>query len=201
MSSDAANNLHLIVGLGNPGPKYAATRHNIGYFVLELLAARARTSFKRHPRANAVVAETRLPALGHPTGLRVVLARSLTYMNTLGGPVAGLAKYYGIGPEQVVAVHDDVDLPFETVRLKKGGGEGGHNGLRDITRALGTKDYLRVRMGVGRPPGNQDTADFVLSRFSGAEVPLLPAFIDSGADAVTMLLSEGLLATQQRFHS
>ena len=193
--------LHLVVGLGNPGAKYAATRHNIGQLVLDLLAARAGEKFRRPARINADMAEARLPAAGHPTGVRAILAKPLTFMNVSGAPVAGLVKYYGIAPEHVVVVHDDVDLPFDTVRLKLGGGEGGHNGLRDISRALGTRDYLRVRLGVGRPMGRQDTADYVLSRFSSSEVAILPALIDDGADAVVQVLTEGLLATQGRFHA
>jgi peptidyl-tRNA hydrolase, PTH1 family len=197
-----SNDLHLIVGLGNPGAQYAATRHNIGQFVLDLLAARCGEAFKEHPRANAAVAEVRLPSSGGGIpGARVVLAKPLTFMNTSGGPVATLAKYYDLAPEQVIAVHDDVDLPFDTVKLKLGGGEGGHNGLRSISQSLGTRDYLRVRMGVGRPPGRQDTADFVLSRFNTTEVAAMPIFIDDGADAVSMLVTNGLLETQQKFHS
>ena len=197
-----SNDLHLIVGLGNPGTQYAATRHNIGQFVLDLLAARCGATFKKHPRANAAVAEVRLPSVGGGVpGPRVVLAKPLTFMNTSGGPVATLAKYYDLEPEQVIAVHDDVDLPFDTVKLKLGGGEGGHNGLRSISQSLGTRDYLRVRMGVGRPPGRQDTADFVLSRFNPTEFAAMPIFIDDGADAVSMLITNGLLEAQQKFHS
>ena len=194
---------HLIVGLGNPGPQYAATRHNIGQLVTELLAARCGTSMptRKHARANAAVAETRLPAAGGVPGPRVVIAQPWTFMNVSGGPVAALTRYYGLEPSQVIVAHDDVDLPFGAVRLKLGGGEGGHNGLRDISRALGTRGYYRVRLGVGRPPGGQDTADFVLSRFTKAEVEWLPAFIDDGADATTMLITDGLLAAQQRFHA
>jgi len=196
------SDLHLVVGLGNPGPQYAGTRHNIGQLALDLLAARCGVQFKRHPRANAMVAEARLPSSGGGVpGPRVVLAKPLTYMNQSGGPTSALANYYAIEPERVIAVHDDVDLPFDTVKLKLGGGEGGHNGLRSITQSLGTKNYLRVRMGVGRPPGRQDTADFVLSRFNNTEVAALPIFLDDAADATTMLITEGLLPTQQKFHT
>jgi len=198
MSAD----LHLIVGLGNPGQQYAATRHNIGWFVLDLLAARCGASFRRHPRGSVEVAETRLPSAGGGRpGPRVVLAKPLTYMNASGGAVTTLTKYYNMDPEQIIAVHDDVDLPFDTVRVKLGGGEGGHNGLRSISQSLGTKDYYRVRLGVGRPPGRQDTADFVLSRFTSTEVTDLPMFIDDAADAAGMLITAGLLETQQRFHA
>ncbi|GAB6939248.1 aminoacyl-tRNA hydrolase [Isoptericola variabilis] len=192
----------LVVGLGNPGPKYAGNRHNVGQMVLDLLAERTGARFSRHARAQAVVAETRLGVLpGGRPGPRVVLAKPTTYMNTSGGPVAGLAKYYGVDPAQVVVVHDEVDIPFDTIKLKSGGGEGGHNGLRDITKALGTKDYVRVRVGVGRPPGRMDTADHVLKDFSATERKDLPILVDDAADAVEMVLVDGLLAAQGKFHT
>jgi len=188
---------YLVVGLGNPGARYAANRHNLGQIVLDMVAARAGASFKRHPRAQAAVAEVRFGPL---PGVPAVLAKPATYMNLSGGPVATLARYYQIPPERIVAVHDDVDLPYGAIKLKLGGGEGGHNGLRDITKALGTKDYLRVRLGVGRPPGRQDTADYVLRDFSGPERADLPVFVAEGADAVAMLLTNGVLAAQQYYH-
>ncbi|MFD6134237.1 aminoacyl-tRNA hydrolase [Isoptericola sp. NPDC056618] len=192
----------LVVGLGNPGPKYAGNRHNVGQMVLDLLAERTGARFSRHARAQAAVAETRLGVLpGGRPGPRVVLAKPSTYMNTSGGPVAGLVKYYGVDPAQVVVVHDEVDIPFDTIKLKSGGGEGGHNGLRDITKALGTKDYVRVRVGVGRPPGRTDTADHVLKDFSATERKDLPILVDDAADAVEMVLAEGLLAAQGKFHT
>ncbi|MEU2201904.1 aminoacyl-tRNA hydrolase [Isoptericola sp. NPDC019482] len=192
----------LVVGLGNPGPKYAGNRHNVGQMVLDLLAERTGARFSRHARAQAAVAETRLGVLpGGRPGPRVVLAKPSTYMNTSGGPVAGLVKYYGVDPAQVVVVHDEVDIPFDTIKLKSGGGEGGHNGLRDITKALGTKDYVRVRVGVGRPPGRTDTADHVLKDFSATERKDLPILVDDAADAVEMVLVDGLLAAQGKFHT
>lgn len=192
----------LVVGLGNPGPKYAGNRHNVGQMVLDQLAERTGARFSRHARAQAAVAETRLGVLpGGRPGPRVVLAKPTTYMNTSGGPVAGLVKYYGVDPAQVVVVHDEVDIPFDTIKLKSGGGEGGHNGLRDITKALGTKDYVRVRVGVGRPPGRMDTADHVLKDFSATERKDLPILVDDAADAVEMVLVEGLLAAQGKFHT
>ncbi|MCK9794817.1 aminoacyl-tRNA hydrolase [Isoptericola sp. 4D.3] len=192
----------LVIGLGNPGPKYAGNRHNVGQMVLDLLAERTGARFSRHARAQAVVAETRLGVLpGGRPGPRVVLAKPTTYMNTSGGPVAGLVKYYGVDPAQLVVVHDEVDIPFDTIKLKTGGGEGGHNGLRDISKALGTKDYVRVRVGVGRPPGRTDTADHVLKDFSATERKDLPILVDDAADAVEMVLVEGLLAAQGKFHS
>jgi peptidyl-tRNA hydrolase, PTH1 family len=185
----------LVVGLGNPGPDYAETRHNVGFRVVELLAARAGGGrFSRH-RTNSDVLEARL------AGRRVVLAKPRTYMNVYGGPVAGLAKYFSVPIEDLVVVHDDLDLGFGVVRLKRGGGEGGHNGLRSISSALATKDYLRVRFGIGRPPGRQDPADFVLKRFSGAEKKELEFAVDLAADAAEALLSDGLEPAQNKFHA
>ena len=186
----------LIVGLGNPGPTYAKTRHNIGQMVLDELAKEVGGSFKKHSKASAVVAEGHL-GFGGP---KVILMKSLGYMNTSGGPVSAIAKFYGIDPDHIIVVHDELDIPFDTIKLKIGGGEGGHNGLRDITKALGTKDYYRVRTGIGRPPGRMDTADFVLKPFSSTEAKDLPFLISNAADATMMLVKEGLLATQQRYH-
>lgn len=186
----------LIVGLGNPGPEYEKTRHNIGQMVLDELAKEVGGSFKKHSKASAVVVEGRL-GFGGP---KVILMKSLGYMNTSGGPVSAVAKFYGIDPHHIIVVHDELDIPFDTIKLKIGGGEGGHNGLRDITKALGTKDYYRVRTGIGRPPGRMDTADFVLKPFSSTEAKDLPFLISNAADATMMLVKEGLLATQQRYH-
>lgn len=184
-----------MVGLGNPGPDYAETRHNVGHRVVDLLAARAGGGrFGKH-RSNADVLET------HLAGRRVVLAKPRTYMNVSGGPVAGLLKYYSVAPADLVVVHDDLDLGFGVIRLKAGGGEGGHNGLRSISSAIGTRDYLRVRFGIGRPPGRQDPADFVLKRFSGAERTELEFAVDLAADATEALLADGLEPTQNRFHA
>ncbi|GAB5076920.1 aminoacyl-tRNA hydrolase [Arthrobacter sp. AD-310] len=185
----------LIVGLGNPGAQYQGNRHNVGQMVLGELAGRMGAGFKTH-KARAQVVEGRL-GIGGP---RVVLAKPMTYMNVSGGPVVGLANFYGIAPDHVVAVHDEIDIPFNTVKLKIGGGEGGHNGLRDISKALATKDYLRVRVGVGRPPGRMDTADYVLRDFGTAELKELPFLLDEAADAVEVLLRDGLTAAQQKFH-
>lgn len=187
----------LIVGLGNPGPEYAATRHNIGQMVLDELANTVGGNFKKHSKARAQVLEGRL-GVG---GVKVVLAKPLTYMNVSGGPVSALAQFYGIDPEKIIVVHDELDIPFDSIKLKIGGGEGGHNGLRDISKALGTKNYYRVRTGIGRPPGQMQTADFVLKPFTTAEKKDLPFLISNAADATEMLIKKGLLATQQSFHS
>jgi PTH1 family peptidyl-tRNA hydrolase len=186
----------LIVGLGNPGPGYAGNRHNVGAMVLDELATRAgiRLSPGKGARSRALAGEGRL------AGRRVVLARPLTYMNESGGPVRGLLDYHRLPAEDLVVVHDELDIPFSAVRLKRGGGEGGHNGLRSITRSTGTKDYLRVRVGIGRPPGRQDAADFVLKDFSGTERKELELLIAEAADAAEALLVRGLEAAQNEVH-
>lgn len=197
----------LVVGLGNPGPQYAGNRHNVGQMVLDELARRAGASFSSKGgvlsrRPQAATAEVRIgTGPGGVPGPRAVLAKPATYMNTSGGPVAALARYYDVPPERVVMVHDELDIPFGDVRLKIGGGEGGHNGLRDTTKALGTKDYLRVRVGVGRPPGRMDAADFVLRDFAKPEQKDLPFLLDDAADAVELLVTEGLERAQLRFHT
>jgi len=193
----AADELHLVVGLGNPGPAYAGNRHNVGAHVVDLLGERVGGRFSAH-KGRSDVLQGRL---GRLPGTRVLLARPRSYMNDSGGPVAGLAAYYKVPPERLVVVHDELDIPFSAVRLKRGGGDNGHNGLRSVTRALGTRDYLRVRVGIGRPPGRQDPADFVLRDFSLAERKELPFLLDRAADAVEMLLAEGLAAAQNTFHA
>jgi PTH1 family peptidyl-tRNA hydrolase len=198
------DDLWLVVGLGNPGPAYAGNRHNVGQMVLDELARRAGTTFSSRSvgGARAATAEARLGLLpGGVPGPRVVLAKPSTYMNVSGGPVAGLVQYFGVDPDHVVVVHDELDIPFAELRLKIGGGEGGHNGLRDITKALGTKDYIRVRVGVGRPPGRMDAADFVLKDFGGPERKELPWLLDAAADAVEMLVTQGLQQAQLVLHT
>ncbi|MFW0170458.1 aminoacyl-tRNA hydrolase [Rothia sp. P4278] len=186
----------LVIGLGNPGTEYAATRHNIGQMVLDQLAREIGGNFKKHTKARAQVLEGRL-GMGGP---RLILAKPLTYMNLSGGPAAELSRFYGIEPERIIAVHDELDIPFGTIKLKIGGGEGGHNGLRDMTKALGTKDYYRVRTGIGRPPGRMQTADFVLRPFSQLEKKELPFLVSDSAQALELLITDGLLAAQQKFH-
>jgi len=186
----------LVVGLGNPGPRYETTRHNVGQLVVDELAARRSEAFKAH-KANARVAETWL----RPGGPKIVLAKPNSFMNVSGGPVAGLVRFYGIEPERVVVVHDELDIPFDTIRLKVGGGPGGHNGVRDVAKALGTPEFARVRVGIGRPVGRQDPADWVLDPFGAAERPTLPILVGDAADAVEQLIGDGLLDAQQRFHA
>jgi PTH1 family peptidyl-tRNA hydrolase len=189
-----ADDRYLVVGLGNPGPSYAGNRHNVGFMVLDLLADRVGGKFKSH-KGRADVAEGRLGA--H----RVVLAKPRSYMNESGGPVAGLKQFYKVPLDRIIVVHDELDLPYGTVRLKLGGGDNGHNGLRSITRSAGGKDYLRVRFGIGRPPGRQDPADFVLKDFSGAERKELGFQVDLAADAVEALVAGGLETAQNTFHA
>jgi PTH1 family peptidyl-tRNA hydrolase len=185
--------LMLVVGLGNPGPGYAGNRHNAGFMVADELAGRLGARFKAH-KSGADVVEGRLG------GRRVVLAKPRTFMNVSGGPVVAVARFYKVEPADIIVVHDELDLPFGTVRLKRGGGENGHNGLRSISKAMATKDYFRVRFGVGRPPGRMDPADFVLRDFSSTERRELPFMVDRCADAVESLLAEGLEPAQNRFH-
>jgi PTH1 family peptidyl-tRNA hydrolase len=187
----------LVVGLGNPGPEYLANRHNIGFLVVDVLAERTRSSFKAH-KARAEVAETRL---GGPGGPRVILARPRSYMNESGGPVAGLAQYYDVPAERIVVIHDELDLPFAVLRLKLGGGDNGHNGLKSMRRSLGTGDFYRVRFGIGRPPGRMDAATFVLRDFNAVERKDLDLETDRAADAVEVLIRDGLEKAQNQFNS
>ena len=190
----------LVVGLGNPGPSYAGHRHNIGYLVVQELAERMDSPFRAHKSGRAEVVEGRFgaPGSGSP---RVVLMRARTYMNESGGPVSQLAKFYKVPPERIVAVHDELDLPFDTMRVKLGGGDNGHNGLRSMRGSLGTGDFHRVRIGIGRPPGRQEVSDFVLSDYSATERKALPLQIVTAADAVESLVADGLSRTQSRFNS
>jgi len=189
----------LVVGLGNPGREYAGNRHNAGFLVADLLAARIGARFSRHRKAVAEVAEGRLGVgIDAP---RLVLAKPMTYMNLAGGPVANLAQFYKVPISQIVAIHDELDIPYGQLRLKVGGGEGGHNGLRSMTKSLGSKEYLRVRFGIGRPPGRQDPADYVLSDFSTVERKELEFLVDRATDAVEMVVQRGLEPAQNYYHT
>jgi PTH1 family peptidyl-tRNA hydrolase len=186
----------LVVGLGNPGPGYAGNRHNVGQMALAQLADRSSAVFKSH-KANAAVASGR----SFGAGPQLLLAKPNSFMNVSGAPVAALLRFYKIAPGRLIVLHDELDIPFDSVRLKHGGGHGGHNGIRDIISALGTGDFTRVRIGIGRPPGRQNAADFVLHDFSAAERAVLPNLLSDVADAAELIASEGLTAAQLRFHT
>ncbi len=189
----------LVVGLGNPGPAYAGHRHNVGYLVDDVLAQRMGSPFRAHKSGRADVVEGRLGPVGAETP-RVVLARARSYMNESGGAVSTLAKFYKVPPERIIAVHDELDIPYGALRIKLGGGDNGHNGLRSMRSSLGTGDFYRVRVGIGRPPGRQDPADFVLSNYTATERKELEVNVVEAADAVESLVADGLEKTQQRFN-
>ena len=189
----AGGDVWLVVGLGNPGPTYAGHRHNVGYLVTSELADRMGAPFRAHKSGRADVVEGRLGTPGSD-GPRIVLVRARTYMNESGGAVKQLASFYKVPPERIVAVHDELDLPFDTMRVKLGGGDNGHNGVRSMRSALGTGDFYRVRIGIGRPSGRQDVSDFVLSNYSATERKLLPLQVVTAADAVESLVTRGARA-------
>lgn len=185
----------LVVGLGNPGPAYAKTRHNVGFMVADVLAARIGSAFKVHKKSGAEVITGRL------AGAPVVLAKPRCYMNESGRQVGPLAKFYSVPPGRIVVIHDELDIDFGRIRLKVGGGEGGHNGLRSVVSALGSKDFQRVRIGVGRPPGRKDPAAFVLEAFTAAERTELPTICEQAADATELLIAQGLEPAQNTVHA
>ncbi|MCX0271044.1 aminoacyl-tRNA hydrolase [Nocardia zapadnayensis] len=184
----------LVVGLGNPGPAYERTRHNVGFLVADSLAQRVGGRFTAHKKSGADLLQARLD------GRQVLIAKPRSYMNLSGRPVAALARFFSVPPTEVVVIHDELDIPFGEIRLKRGGGEGGHNGLRSVSGALTSKEYLRTRIGIGRPPGRQDPADYVLKPFSSVERKELPIVVEQAADAVELLLRVGLEAAQNRLH-
>ncbi|MFI1017503.1 aminoacyl-tRNA hydrolase [Streptomyces sp. NPDC020965] len=198
MTTDA-NAPWLVVGLGNPGPGYAANRHNIGFMVADLLADRIGGNFKRAQKAQAQVVEGRIGPPG-PASRRIVLAKPMSYMNLSGGPVTGLRDFYKIPTANIVAIHDELDIDYGVLRLKLGGGDNGHNGLKSMTKAMGP-EYHRVRFGIGRPPGRMQVADFVLKDFSAAERKELDYFVDRTADAVESLVIDGLERAQSTYNS
>lgn len=185
----------LVVGLGNPGPAYAKTRHNLGFMVADVLAGRIGSAFKVHKKSGAEVVTGRL------AGTPVVLAKPRCYMNLSGRQVGPLAKFYSVPVQRVVVIHDELDIDFGRIRLKSGGGEGGHNGLRSVASALGSKDFARVRIGVGRPPGRQDPAAYVLENFTSAERADVPTICEQAADATELLIAQGLEPAQNTVHA
>ncbi|MGI8456997.1 MAG: aminoacyl-tRNA hydrolase [Propionibacteriaceae bacterium] len=190
----------LVVGLGNPGPTYASHRHNVGFLVADELARRAGARFSAPKGVRAEVAEGRLGPLG-PDSTRIVVVKPRTFMNESGQAVVKVAQFYKFAPEQVVAIHDELDIDPGQLRVKLGGGDNGHNGLRSIRQTLGTGDFYRVRFGIGRPPGRQDPASFVLTPFPAAMRADVEIEVGRAADAVESLISDGLERTQSRFNS
>lgn len=184
-----------MVGLGNPGPEYALTRHNVGVIAVEALAARWGGRLAAHKYTRCEVFE------GRWAGRKVVLARGRSYMNESGGPVAVLADHFGVDPERVLLAHDELDIPFAALRIKQGGGDNGHNGLRSVRRSLGTGDTVRLRIGIGRPPGRQDPADFVLRPFSAAQREELPHVLERCGDAIECVIADGVATAQNRFNA
>jgi peptidyl-tRNA hydrolase, PTH1 family len=195
--SDMTGDGWLVMGIGNAEPSYTNTPHNVGFMVVDVLADRMSARWRTHKSRRADVVEGRL---GSPPGVRVVLGRGRGYMNESGGPVSTLLGFYKVPPERLVVVHDEIDLPRDVVRLKLGGGDNGHNGLRSIRRALGTGDFHRVRIGVGRPPGRQTPKDYLLRPFRKDERAEIDISIERAADAVERLLIRGLEVTQNEFH-
>jgi peptidyl-tRNA hydrolase, PTH1 family len=185
----------LVVGLGNPGPNYAKTRHNLGFMVADLLAGRIGSAFKVHKRSGAEIVTGRLG------GRAVILAKPRVYMNESGRQVGPLAKFYSVAPADVVVIHDELDIDFGRIRLKFGGGVAGHNGLRSVASSLGSNDFQRVRIGVGRPPGRKDAAAYVLENFTAAERPEVPTICEQAADATEMLIQHGLEPAQNTVHA
>ena len=188
----------LVVGLGNPGDKYAATRHNIGQMVIDELTRRHNVKLSSHKSRTDIAAfKLGVGVDAHP----VIVAKSKSFMNETGGPIKALANFYSVEPKNIIVLHDELDIPYAAIRSKNGGGDNGHNGLKSMTSAFGTPEYFRVRLGIGRPMGEQDPADFVLKAFSKVEQKELGEFIDRGADVVESLISEGLERTQTRYNS
>jgi PTH1 family peptidyl-tRNA hydrolase len=189
----------LVVGLGNPGPEYTATRHNVGAMVVDQLADSVGARLARHKQAHAQAAETKLGVPG--SVVPVVLVVPMSYMNESGGPVKAAMTYYGVEADRLIVAHDELDIDFAALRVKFGGGDNGHNGLKSIRRAIGTGDFYRVRVGIGRPPGRQDPAEFVLKPFGSTERKELPDLLSRGSDAVEALVLDGLESTQNRFNA
>lgn len=188
----------LVVGLGNPGDEYAATRHNVGQMVIGHLAKRHNVKLSTHKSRTDIAAYK----LGVGVDAHsIILAQSKSYMNESGGPIKALASFYSVEPAKIIVLHDELDIPYAAIRTKVAGGDNGHNGLKSLTSSFGTADYFRVRLGIGRPMGQQDPGDFVLKQFSKEEKKSLDEFIDRGADCVEFLIERGLDLTQSKFNS
>lgn len=192
-----SENTWLVVGLGNPGEKYSATRHNIGFIVADELALRMNAKFSAS-KYRSLVSETRL-GVGVDAP-KLVLVKPQTYMNDSGDAVSPLSKYFGCSANQIIAIHDELDIPFNSIRVKIGGGDNGHNGLKSLTQSLGTAEYFRVRVGIGRPGTPQDTADYVLDNFGKSDRLIVPDLVARACDAIESLVTKGLEITQQNFN-
>ena len=188
----------LVVGLGNPGDQYAATRHNVGQMVIDHLVKRHNLKLSSH-KSRTDIAAYKLGVGGEAHS--VILAKSKSYMNESGGPIKALATFYSVEPAKIIVLHDELDIPYAAIRAKIAGGDNGHNGLKFLTSSFGTADYLRIRLGIGRPLGQQDPGDFVLKQFSKEEKKDLEEFIYRGADCVEFLIEKGLDLTQSKFNS
>ena len=191
----------LVVGLGNPGPAFTSQRHNVGYRVADVLAQRVGVRFSAKRGMRAEVAEGRVGSPGDDASSRLVLAKSRTFMNETGAAVGRLLSYYKLQPAQMIVVHDELDIDPGQLRVKFGGGDNGHNGLRSIRQSLGTGDFFRIRIGVGRPPGRQDPADFLLSNFPAGAREDVEVEVSRAADAVESLVLVGLDRTQSKFNN
>ncbi len=188
----------LVVGLGNPGDEYAATRHNVGQMVIDHLAKRHNVKLSTHKSRTDIAAyKLGVGVDAHP----IILAKSKSYMNESGGPIKALASFYSVETANIIVLHDELDIPYAAIRTKVAGGDNGHNGLKSLTSSFGTAEYFRVRLGIGRPMGRRDPADFVLKQFSKEEKKSLDEFIDRGADCVEFLIEKGLDLTQSKFNS
>ena len=187
----------LVVGLGNPGDKYAATRHNVGQMVIDELVRRHNVKLSSHKSRTHIAAFKLGVGLdAHP----VIVAKSHSFMNETGGPIKALANFYSVEPQKIIALHDELDIPFQAIRIKYGGGDNGHNGLKSVTSGLSSSDYYRIRLGIGRPIGEQDPADFVLKAFSAAERKDLDLFLQRGIDAIELLITQGIEKAQNSFN-
>lgn len=185
----------LVAGLGNPEAEYGGTRHNVGADAVRTLAAREHVEVARNKRTRSEVAEVRAD------GRRIVLAIPTSYMNRSGDPIQATANWFKVPADRVIVCHDDLDIDVGSIRVKRGGGHAGHNGLKDVDRALGTRDYLRIRIGIGRPPGRMPGRDFVLRRFSPADREVIDVTLQHVSDAILSLVTDGLEPTQNRFHA
>lgn len=193
----ASPNRWLLIGLGNPGKEYEKTRHNIGAALISEYAKKAGVKFSSH-KSRADIAEI---SIGVGAQRVLLIAATLRcYMNESGGPTSSLANFFKVNSDHIIIAHDELDIPFQSIRVKYGGGDNGHNGLKSVTSGLSSSDYYRIRLGIGRPIGEQDPADFVLKPFSSAERKDLDLFLQRGIDAIELLITQGIEKAQNSFN-